>query len=398
MRSRLIDPFRSEYRYCTNDSLANPLWKCHPDLSPQMCHPEPSPQVCHPEPSPQMCHPERNNLRIAQVTESKDLRLSAASYPSGAILDLTADASQPQAPPAVPPPVIPITPLDGPAIVIEAPPPSDAAGPGVPARVPHLGHAILFVSLAALMLFVFSALLVGLSHPADAQKIVTSVMKPKILIAVQTLAYIATLVASYFFFPLLWHRPFGNGIQWDFVTARRNAYKLIPIGLLTGFGVQAFSSLIPVPKNIPMDDFFRTPSDVWLVTAFGTLLAPMAEEICFRGFLLPAFAIAYDWLSLPKTPAARERWHMTTNLTPTALVFATIVSSIFFVLLHAEQLAHAWAALAVLLVVSLILTAVRIKTRSVASSTLVHASYNASVFLTLFIATGGYRHLERLAR
>jgi hypothetical protein len=41
---------------------------------------------------------------------------------------------------------------------------------------------------------------------------------------------------------------------------------------------------------------------------------------------------------------------------------------------------------------------VRIKTRSVASSTLVHACYNLSVFMTLFIATGGYRHLERLSR
>jgi membrane protease YdiL (CAAX protease family) len=289
-------------------------------------------------------------------------------------------------------------PPTGEAVVIEAPPPSVAPGPGVPARIPHIGHAILFVSFAALMLFVFSALLVGLSHPADAQKIVSAMMKPKLLIAVQALAYITTLTASYFFFPLLWHRSFGAGIQWDFHIARRNAWKLIPLGLLTGFAVQAISSLIPVPKNIPMDDFFRTPSDVWLVTAFGTLLAPMAEEICFRGFLLPAFAIAYDWLSLPKTPAAREHWHRTTNLTLAAFVFAAILSSIFFVILHAEQLAHAWAALGVLFVVSLILTAVRIKTRSVACSTLVHASYNASVFLTLFIATGGYRHLERLAR
>src|SRR6185369_8896661 len=97
------------------------------------------------------------------------------------------------------------------------------------------------------------------------------------------------------------------------------------------------------------------------------------EEICFRGFLLPAFAIAYDWLSLPKTLAARERWHITTNLTVAAYVFGAILSSIFFVLLHAEQLAHAWAALGILFVVSLVLTAVRIRTRSVASSTLVHA-------------------------
>jgi membrane protease YdiL (CAAX protease family) len=126
----------------------------------------------------------------------------------------------------------------------------------------------------------------------------------------------------------------------------------------------------------------------------------MAEEICFRGFLLPAFAIAYDWLSLPRIPAAHERWKITTHLTTAALVFSTILSSIFFVLLHAEQLAHAWAALFVLFCVSLILTLVRIRTRSVASSALVHATYNLSVFLTLFYYTSnawpGDTHMHML--
>jgi membrane protease YdiL (CAAX protease family) len=256
---------------------------------------------------------------------------------------------------------------------------------------------LLFLSIAVLLLIVFSNLFVWLAHPAiDPHKVATK--HPKLIVAAEAATYIATLVISFFLFPLLWLRSFGNGIQWDFATARRNAWKLIPIGLITGFAVQAISSLIPVPKSIPLDDFFRTPSDVWLVTAFGTLLAPMAEEIAFRGFLFPAFAIAYDWLSLSKTPAARERWHNTTGLTMAAVIFSAILSSIFFVLLHAEQLAHAWVALFVLFCVSLVLTTVRIRTRSVASSTLVHASYNFSVFLTLFIATSGYRHLERMAR
>ena len=310
--------------------------------------------------------------------------------------DLPRAYSQPQAPTVDSP--VP-APTGGKAIVIEAPPPSVAPGPGVPARVPHIGHALLFVSLAGCTLFLTQALLIGLSHAArDPQKVLTAAVQPKLLIGSEALTYIITLAVSFFLFPLLWHRSFCNGIQWDFATARRNAFRLIPIGLITGFAVQAISSLIPVPKSIPMDNFFHTPSDVWLVTAFGTLLAPMFEEICFRGFLLPAFAIAYDWLSLPRTPLAREHWHRTTNLTIPALIFGAVLSSILFTLLHAEQLAHTWAALAVLFVVSLVLTAVRIKTRSVASSTLVHASYNASVFLTLFIATGGYRHLERLAR
>jgi uncharacterized protein len=311
----------------------------------------------------------------------------------------SADASQSQAPPAGPAPALPINPTGGQAIVIEAPPPSVAPGPGVPARIPHLGHALLFVSFAFLMLLLSQVTLLGITHPVrDPQKIINMALQPRFLVAAMAFTYIVTLVVSWFFFPLLWHRTFADGLQWDLATAWRNAPRLIAIGLVTGFTVQAISSFIPVPKSLPMDNFFRTSSDIWLVTAFGTLLAPMFEEICFRGFLLPAFAIAYDWLSLPRTPAAHERWRITTHLTVASLIFSAIITSIFFTLLHAEQLAHTWGALFVLFCVSLVLTAVRLKTHSVASSTLVHASYNASVFLTLFIATGGYRHLERLAR
>src|SRR5579859_2718890 len=76
--------------------------------------------------------------------------------------DLSRAYSQPQAPA-----VNPADPLAKAveAIVIEAPPPSVAPGPGVPARVPHIGHAILFVSIAAIFLVIFSSLLVGFVHP-----------------------------------------------------------------------------------------------------------------------------------------------------------------------------------------------------------------------------------------
>ncbi|HEX2917495.1 MAG TPA: CPBP family intramembrane glutamic endopeptidase [Edaphobacter sp.] len=308
--------------------------------------------------------------------------------------DLPRDYSQPQAPAAdiVPAP-------NGEGIVIQAPPPLDARGPGVPARVPHLGHALLFFSLALLLLVIAQVSLLGFAHPvADPHRTAAGAAHPKLLVAAEAISYIFTLVASSLFFPLLWQRTFANGIQWDFDTMRRNAVKLIPLGLLLGFIVQAVSSLIPVPKSIPMDNFFRTPSDVWVVTAFGTLLAPVFEEIAFRGFLFPAFAIAYDWLCLPKTPAAREHWHNTTSLTLASLIFSAILSSIFFALIHGEQLGHTWVAIFILFCVSLVLTVVRVRTRSVASSALVHASYNLSVFLTMFVATGGYRHLERLTR
>jgi uncharacterized protein len=269
-------------------------------------------------------------------------------------------------------------------------------GPGdAPLRIPNLGHALLFLAIAGLLLLLTQLVLLGVSHPIPAPAHVN--ISPKLLVGSEALTYLVTLAISWFLFPLLWKRTFPDGIHANPDAARRNAIKLIPIGLVLSFTVQAVSSLATLPKNIPMDDFFRTPSDIWIITLFGTLLAPLFEEVLFRGFLLPAFAIAYDWLSLPRTPAARELWNSTNKITLPALIFSAILTSILFTALHGEQVAYAWPVLLLLFFVSLVLTFIRLRLRSVLASTLVHVSYNFTIFLTAFIATDGYRHLDKMA-
>jgi uncharacterized protein len=269
-------------------------------------------------------------------------------------------------------------------------------GPGdAPHRIPNLGHALLFLAIAGLLLLLTQLVLLGVSHPIPAPAHLN--ISPKLLVGSEALTYLVTLAISWFLFPLLWKRSFPDGIHANPDAARRNAIKLIPIGLVLSFTVQAVSSLATLPKNIPMDDFFRTPSDIWIITLFGTLLAPLFEEVLFRGFLLPAFAIAYDWLSLPRTPAARELWNSTNKITLPALIFSAILTSILFTALHGEQVAYAWPVLLLLFFVSLVLTFIRLRLRSVLASTLVHVSYNFTIFLTAFIATDGYRHLDKMA-
>ena len=293
-------------------------------------------------------------------------------------------------------------------------------------RVPNPGHAILFVSFAGLLLFLSQLIVISFAHTShDPHASAEVLLQPKRQLASMAVTYLVTLGACFLVFPLFWQRTFLQGLNWDGRKALRLAPRLIPLGLVVGWMVQAVSSLIPMPKSIPMDDFFKTPSDVWLVTLFGTLLAPLFEEIAFRGFLLPAFTIGFDWLgamlrylfafslarfrgaepprypgAFPEPPAAGLA-DKTGNLffrSRTSLIAASLVTSALFALLHAEQLAHAWAALIVLFGVSLVLTLVRVRMRSVACSTLVHASYNLSVFLTLFLATSGYRHLDKMSR
>ena len=269
--------------------------------------------------------------------------------------------------------------------------------PEPPVRIPHLGHAALFLAIAGLFLLLIQLVLLGVSHAPAAGGKATDGMSTKFLVGSEALSYLATLAASWFIFPLFWKRPFPEGIQANLDAARRNALRLIPIGLILSVTVQAISSLISLPKNIPMDKFFRTSSDIWFVAAFGTLLAPLFEEILFRGFLLPAFAIAYDWISLPRTPAAREQWHSNNKLTRPSLVFSAVLTSILFAALHGQQIAFAWPVLLLLFSVSLVLSYVRLRLRSVMASTLIHVSYNATIFIFVFIVTGGFRHLDKIA-
>ncbi|MBB5059619.1 hypothetical protein HDF16_004345 [Granulicella aggregans] len=296
---------------------------------------------------------------------------------------------------------------------------------GPSSRVPHIGHVLLLLAITVLLFFLAQVVLAAFAHSATGASAATRLIQPKRQLVAQAGVYLAALGVSFAVFPVFFERGFLAGINWDGRTAMRHGFRLVPLGLAVGLAVQAVSSLIPMPKSLPMDDFFRTPSDVWIVAFFGTLLAPLFEEIVFRGFLLPAFAIGFDWIHATlrysatifaaKLAGAEPPRHLATfpedahagldgetgNLffrSQTAVVTASVASSVLFALLHAEQIAHAWGGVAVLFFVSLILTTIRVRSKSVACSTIVHASYNLSVFITIFVATGGFRHLDRMAK
>jgi membrane protease YdiL (CAAX protease family) len=286
----------------------------------------------------------------------------------------------------------------------EPPPISNPDTPGLeapptPRRVPNIGHAALFVSLAGFLLLAFMVVLAIMGKsPAVPHGGTVTIAHPMLQIAMMAAVYLTTLLLAWLFFPLLWRRPFLDGLQWQWSIARSQANRLITLGVALGVMMAILTAFISSPKNLPLDQFFATPATAWVITLFGTFAAPVFEEICFRGFLFPAFAIAIDWIALPRTPEARTRWQTTTALTPASLIFSAILTSFLFAMLHAEQDAHLWAALIGLFSISLVLTWVRVKTQSVAASALVHSAYNGFIFLMTIFATGGYRHLDRMLK
>lgn len=274
------------------------------------------------------------------------------------------------------------------------PPPIEPA----PRRLPHIGHALIFLITAAAILFAAQFMLLLLGKSPAAHQGNGTLEHPMLQMASLAVTYISTLAIALLVFPVIWHRSFLQGIRWNWYTARVHAPKLVGLGLLLGLMMQVLTYFVTPPKSLPIDQFFATPVDAWVMTFFGILIAPAFEEICFRGFLVPAFAIAYDFLTLKRTPEAELHWRTTTMLSPASLMFSAVATSIIFAWMHAQQIAHLWAALVGLFSVSLLLTMVRVRTQSVAASTVVHAAYNSFIFIAVLIQTGGYRHLDRLAR
>jgi membrane protease YdiL (CAAX protease family) len=75
-----------------------------------------------------------------------------------------------------------------------------------------------------------------------------------------------------------------------------------------------------------------------------------------------------------------------------------VLTAVSFTLLHGAQLGGSWSPLLVLLVISSVLTFARARTKSLATSVIIHVGYNGALFGGMYFATDHFRHLEHLAR
>ncbi|MGH9500528.1 MAG: lysostaphin resistance A-like protein [Terriglobales bacterium] len=194
---------------------------------------------------------------------------------------------------------------------------------------------------------------------------------PLVTVAAQLLAYVVVLGFMVALVKRVPGRDFWHELRWQWP-------QHWPLYLVGGFalsvGLQAFAHLLPMPRELPIDRFFRTAREAWALSIFGTFVAPLMEELFFRGFLYPVLA--------RRLGAA----------------IAVVLTSASFGLIHAPQLGRAWGPVLVIFLVGLTLTIARAVTKSVAPGFLIHVAYNTTLSVALFVGTGGFRHLDRLSQ
>jgi membrane protease YdiL (CAAX protease family) len=168
------------------------------------------------------------------------------------------------------------------------------------------------------------------------------------------------LVGFIFFLVTVVHRQsFLQSIHW-FRNETYNTGFLIGFGASLALSVLVVSSFFPPSEPPPIEKLLSSTKALWVFVLFGIGVAPLFEEIIFRGFLFKVLS------GLGGLRAA---------------VFGTAV---LFALLHIPQLWGSWAGIALIFLVGYVFSLVRERSNSLIPSFIMHTAYNTTLF-TLFV-------------
>jgi len=232
--------------------------------------------------------------------------------------------------------------------------------------------AVAVFTLVVIFVFTLVALFVARALPQYRNTSFSDLaMDAKVVIGAQSAAYPIALLFIFLIVRTRSDQPFASAIQWKWPGSSAPAF--VVGGVVLAIVVEGLSRFLPIPKSLPMDAYFHDATSAYLMAAFGITLAPLLEEVFFRGLLYPLLRRSYG------------------------LVMGVLLTAAAFAAIHGAQLGYAWAPVLSIFIVGVVFTVIRVRTSSVASSFLMHCGYNLTLFVVLWLASDHYRHLEKAA-
>jgi membrane protease YdiL (CAAX protease family) len=200
---------------------------------------------------------------------------------------------------------------------------------------------------------------------------------PLVAFAAQMCSYLVTLGFMFTTATQTREHSFRQAVRWNW-PGTWPAY--VVLGVVFAVALQLLARFLPMPKEIPMEAFFKTALRAWILSIAAMTLVPLMEELFFRGFLYPVVARRLG------------------------VIFAVLFTTVSFTAIHVPQLADphmplsaSWGAILLILIIGLALTIVRAVKKSVAAGVVMHMAYNGFTSVAAIVVTGGFRHLDRLS-
>lgn len=177
-------------------------------------------------------------------------------------------------------------------------------------------------------------------------------------VLIQAILNVTLVGFIYILVRVVYREPFRQFIHW-FRNETLSVGHLVMFGASMALTVLVVSSFFPPAEPPPIETLLSNMTALWVFALFGVGVAPLFEEIIFRGFLFKVLA----GLGGPRV--------------------AVKGTAVLFALLHIPQLWGSWAGIALIFGVGYVLSQARDRSNSLIPSFIMHTAYNATLF-TLF--------------
>jgi hypothetical protein len=169
-------------------------------------------------------------------------------------------------------------------------------------------------------------------------------------------------------FRVIYDRPFWRSFGW--APLRLPPLMVVLAGMVAAVLVALASSLIHTPTSEnQMTQLLETRADLLVMGTLAITLAPLCEELAFRGFLQPLLV-----RSLGAAPGI-------------------LLAAVPFGVLHFHEYGNSWRHAVILSLAGAAFGVMRHASGSTKASALMHASYNALIFIALMTQKGILPHL-----
>jgi len=186
------------------------------------------------------------------------------------------------------------------------------------------------------------------------------------LLVQQCFFYVFILGFLFLLARLQHQQPFWKSLGWRNPSARQVATYLAGGGELAA-AASLVLVLLPDSQGFPLEKLFGSRTASFAIGAFAITVAPVIEELVFRGLLFAIFERA------------------------AGMRFAVVSTAVLFAGLHVPEYWHAWNHMFMILIVGLVFSLARGATGSLAPSIILHLGYNFLIIAGLFFSTQHFR-------
>lgn len=231
--------------------------------------------------------------------------------------------------------------------------------PAAPPREPFWGYSdlalVLGLLVASVALIVLVCGVLAFAVPALRDD------PTPLLLPMQFALYLFIYLCFFVVFKLRYGKPVFASLGWR----RTSIHPLVLAGggAALALAISALAAAIHTPKvKSPIDEITKTPLSLAIFAVMAVTIAPLFEELLFRGFIQPLLSRSLG---------------VTAGVVLTAALFGA---------LHAPEYSWAWQYALAVSIAGAVFGWIRARTQSIIPSTIMHGGYNL-VFIVALIFT-----------